>query len=261
VSEDFHRGLAATLFDLFNNDDDPEVGYLCRVAEQSGEPVLDLGCGPGRLLRQFLKAGLDADGCDISPDMLAICRTRAAADGLEPVLYEQSMAELDLPRRYRTIVLCGSLGLGGTHADDLEALRRIFDHLEPDGLVAIDHYQPWSDSDVWQLYGDGEIELPTPWTRHNPWMTTEEGDRLLAPSRVVELDPVGLSFVKEVRYDLYREKRLVAREVHRLTCRWYFLRDLERMLADAGFRDIRIHHDYTVRHTRDRDVSLFTAKR
>ncbi|MFB2351895.1 class I SAM-dependent methyltransferase, partial [Priestia megaterium] len=74
-----------------------------RLIERSGEPALDLGCGTGRLLRHYLRAGIDVDGCDYSADMLAQCEARAQAEGLSPRLYRQALHELDLPRRYRTI--------------------------------------------------------------------------------------------------------------------------------------------------------------
>ena len=82
---DFHRGLAALLFQVVNRDDAPEVGYYRDIIERSGQPALDAGCGPGRLLCQYLRAGLDVDGCDISPDMLELCRARAEADGRHAV--------------------------------------------------------------------------------------------------------------------------------------------------------------------------------
>ena len=101
----------------------------------AGQPALDAGCGTGRLLLPYLRAGLDVVGCDISQDMLAECRRLAAADGLEPTLYAQALHELDLPRRFRTIVCCGTFGLGSTRAQDAQALARLHDHLQPGGLL------------------------------------------------------------------------------------------------------------------------------
>ena len=39
----------------------------------------------------YLQAGLDVEGADSSPEMLAICRRKAAEAGLSPVLYQQPM--------------------------------------------------------------------------------------------------------------------------------------------------------------------------
>ncbi len=69
----------------------------------------------GSAARAVPACGLDVDGCDISPDMLALASERAVREGLDPPnLYAQAMHELDLPRRYRTIIVCGGFGLGGS---------------------------------------------------------------------------------------------------------------------------------------------------
>ena len=88
----------------------------------------------------YLQAGLDVDGSDISPDMLERVRERCEREGLAaPNLYAQAMHELDLPRRYRTIIVCGGFGLGGRREHDVEGLRRIYEHLEPGGTLVLDN--------------------------------------------------------------------------------------------------------------------------
>src|SRR5262245_31100417 len=107
----WHHGLVARWWAEFNLDG-PEIDFFgCYV--EAGQPALDLAGGAGRLLVPYLRAGLDVDGCDVSEDMLARCRERAEREGLTPTLYAQALHELDLPRRYRTILLCGGFGLGG----------------------------------------------------------------------------------------------------------------------------------------------------
>jgi 2-polyprenyl-3-methyl-5-hydroxy-6-metoxy-1,4-benzoquinol methylase len=91
-----------------------QVPFFQREIERFGQPVLDLGCGVGRLLLPLLCAGVDIDGCDISGDMLRQCRDKAAAQGLTPRLYQQPMHAVDLPRKYRTIYICGSFNLAGS---------------------------------------------------------------------------------------------------------------------------------------------------
>src|SRR5262249_28928407 len=108
------------------------------ILSESGSPALDVGCGTGRLLLPYLAAGLEVEGVEPSADMLAICRQRAAERGLNPVLYRQTMQALDLPRRYRAIIVpCGSFQLVMERAEAWEALRRLHAHLEQGGVLAL----------------------------------------------------------------------------------------------------------------------------
>src|SRR6476469_9656769 len=146
--ETWHYGMAAQWWSEFNNDG-PDIPYFQGIIERYGQPALDVACGTGRLLIPYLRAGLDVDGCDISPDMLAYCRDKAKREGFEPHLYHTAMHELDVPRKYKTIYLCGSFGIGGVRSHDWEAVRRFYEHLEPGGVLAFDHDLPYSDERWW----------------------------------------------------------------------------------------------------------------
>ena len=101
----WHYGLVARWWAEFNAPDPAERAFYRGIIERNGQPVLDLGCGAGRLLLPLLSTGLDVDGCDISPDMLAFCREGAAKQGVTAILYQQAMHDLELPRRYQTIFI------------------------------------------------------------------------------------------------------------------------------------------------------------
>jgi len=45
-----------------------------QVAAAGGGPVVDLGCGPGRLTGHLRSLGLDVSGLDLSPGMVAVAR-------------------------------------------------------------------------------------------------------------------------------------------------------------------------------------------
>ena len=133
----WHHGLIADWWSNFNLDA-PEV-ELYRPYLRS--PVLDAGCGAGRLLVPLLAAGYDVDGCDVSADMIDRCRKRAPA----APIWISALHELVPPRRYGSIVASGVFGLGSTRAQDEETVRRLHDALGcstrdlglPDG-VAVD---------------------------------------------------------------------------------------------------------------------------
>ncbi len=133
-----YQGLMAQAWDLLRGDTSqwPDRFFYLDAIGRYGQPVLDVGCGTGRLLLDYLAQGIDVDGVDNSPDMLALCREKARALGLTPRLYEQPMEALALPRTYRTILIpSSSIQLIVEPAQADEAMRRIARHLEPGGAV------------------------------------------------------------------------------------------------------------------------------
>jgi SAM-dependent methyltransferase len=83
-------------------------------------PVLEPMCGTGMKLIPLLEAGADGDGLDASPFMLAICREKCEAKGLNCTLYEQSLEQMALPRRYGFIFI-PARSFGHTHDKTLAA--------------------------------------------------------------------------------------------------------------------------------------------
>jgi SAM-dependent methyltransferase len=66
------------------------------VAEHCPQPgrLLDLGCGTGRLLLAFARRGHWVLGVDLSPEMLAVARARAAEVGLTVYLLQANLTDL-----------------------------------------------------------------------------------------------------------------------------------------------------------------------
>jgi SAM-dependent methyltransferase len=145
----WHDGLLARWWAEFNAGG-PEGASFPQFIERDGQPALDVGWGAGRLLLPDLRAGLDVDGCDVSPDMLAQCRELAARAGLAPRLSAQARHNLALPRTYRPLVACGSFGLGGNRPWDVQALRRMDQHRTPGGRLVLDNAVPDAQAGQWQ---------------------------------------------------------------------------------------------------------------
>jgi SAM-dependent methyltransferase len=260
----WHHGIVARWWAEFNVDG-PEIAYFQKFIEGDGQPALDLACGTGRLLVPWLRAGLDVDGCDISADMVALCRERAEAAGLSPNLFVQPMHELALPRRYRTIVVCGGFGLAVDREQSAASLKRIYEQLEPGGMLLLDNEAPYADAGLWRRWLKEErLALPM------PWQELGEGDRRRGSdgseyelrSRIVELDPLAQSVALEMRADLWRDGEHVAGEEHRLSMSLYFTHELVAMLERAGFADVTLSGDYTDEEpTADSAFVVFRATR
>jgi SAM-dependent methyltransferase len=261
----WHYGVVARYWAEFNTSG-PEIDYFRRFVENGGEPALDVACGTGRLLIPWLEAGLDVDGCDISADMIALCRERAEREGLAPNLYVQPMHQLDLPRRYRTIVVCGGFGVGSNRAWDLQALARFHDHLEPGGTLALDNEVPYSGSGYgrqWRYWTkEGRSELPRPWPPPGERRQGSEGTEYDLRSRTVSLDPLAQSVAYELRARMWRDGELVAEDEHRIDLMLYFKDEIVLMLERAGFRDVEVRGGYEDEEpTPEHDFLVFSARK
>ena len=259
MADTWHHGLIAKWWAEFN-EGGPEVEFFRRYVE-AGQPALDLGCGTGRLLLPWLRAGLDVDGCDLSPDMIALCREAVEREGLRTNLYVQGIHELDLPRRYRTIVVCGALGLGGRRDDAAEGLRRIYEHLETGGVFVVDNEVPYADGNGWQYWSrSGAKELPRPWGEPGERRRGSDGAEYALSARLVALDPLEQQTMFEMRAWMWRDGELVAEEEHRLDMTLYFTREIVLMLELAGFVDIQLRAGYEDREpTAADDFVVFIA--
>lgn len=260
MSNIWHYGLMAERWAEFLQDT-PELECFQRAIDRHGEPVLDVACGAGRLLHPLRRAGVDVEGADISADMLAQCRRKADDAGLDVKLYQQSMHSLDLPRSYRTIYICGSFGLAGSRADDLETLRRCRAHLEPGGALLLNIQAEYNSEEAWTMWlPEGRNSLPQNWPEDGQPRTAPDGSQHSAFFRTVEVDPLEQTFTRQVRLEKRRDGELVGSEEYTLQGNMYFKNEVQLMLQMAGFRDINVTGDYSQEPaTPDHDELVFIA--
>lgn len=222
--------------------------FYLDVIKKYGEPVLDVGCGTGRLVLDYLAQGIEIEGVDNSPDMLAICREKAERLGLQPALYEQYLETLSLPRHYRTILIPSStIQLIIEPAMVKQALQRVYEHLLPGGALA---------ASIMGLWKTGEPLI-------QKWDT----------SAVRAAD--GATFRREVtnRYepdeeiehtqDLYQmivDGQVVAEELHQRSpaTRSYNQAQARSLFENMGFASVTLYSGFTFEPVKAED-NLFTV--
>lgn len=223
-------GLAATTWDDFAGEEPkPDYHVYRTLIEEHPGRVLDVGCGTGRLLLPYLAQGLDIEGVDSSDEALAICRAKAAAQGLSPVLHRQRMQALELRSRYRVIILPGgTFHLVGDADTAREALRRFHDHLEPGGILALSLDNPQDElarSDVGRWTTSGVISRPSDLELRQDRMVSEvDWDRRVSTTHI--------------RFRAVRRGRVVNEETYVMRMRLFFRDEIESLLEQAGFLNV-----------------------
>jgi ubiquinone/menaquinone biosynthesis C-methylase UbiE len=233
----------------------PDVAFYRDIILASGQPALDVGCATGRLVLAYLSEGIDCDAVDVSPEMLAIVRRKAAARGLDVTgrLFQQGMETLDLPRRYRTIVVSSSsFQLLTDPADASEALRRFQVHLEPGGALVMSLMLLYTDPPPAPVF-------TTEWGAWREATRPTDGAVFRRRSRSTYNMPQQLESTED-EYQLVLDGRVVKSESHAQSpaTRWYTQTQAIALLEAAGFTNVRLTAGFTYEPAKPED-SLFCA--
>jgi SAM-dependent methyltransferase len=205
--------------------------------------VLDVGCGTGRLLLDYLELGIDIDGVDNSPEMLALCREKADARGVQPSLYEQPLEALALGRRYRLILVPSStLQLVTDPVLAAAAVQRLHDHLLDGGAVVASVMTLWQPGMA--LYNE-----------FSQAATHADGAHVHRLARSWFEPATGCERTEDV-YRLIVEGEVVREEVHRRApaTRSYTQAEARALFEAAGFQQVRLLSRFTFEPARDDDA-------
>jgi SAM-dependent methyltransferase len=138
----------ARFYDLSHDRLTHDIPFLLALANQTGGPVLEPGCGSGRLLVPLARAGYAVTGVDNSREMLARAERRLAGETAD-VRGRARLLDADLKRLAWTGVEPFGLIIFGfntfMHLDEAgagAALQRLRPVLRPGGLLVIDVENP-----------------------------------------------------------------------------------------------------------------------
>jgi SAM-dependent methyltransferase len=135
----------ARFYDLDTEGLDADLAFWIQLARRTGGPVLEIGCGTGRVLLPLARAGFSVVGVDVSPAMLAIAREKVAVArlGKQVELVQADALDLHLNRLFPLVfVALNSFGHFAEPGEPARALESMRAHLEPGGLVALDLTNP-----------------------------------------------------------------------------------------------------------------------
>jgi SAM-dependent methyltransferase len=235
-------GLIAHLYDhvaLYRKR--PDIDFFVEAAKAAGGPVLEVGCGSGRVLIPIARAGVEITGLDLSPAMLDVCRERLVSEPPDVQARVQlvpgDMRNFDLGRTFRLATIPFRPFQHLTTVDDqfacLNAIRR---HLDEDGILILDLFNPSLDGLAKVAIGE-EID-------EGPEFSAPGGLRIFRRHKIVATDRHNqLNHIELIYYVTYPDGRQ-ERLVHSFAMRYLFRFEAEHLLARAGFAVEHLYAGY-----------------
>lgn len=135
----FDEDVAGMYRDVRRGDETVAVALLEALAGPG--PALELGIGAGRIALPLAARGIQVDGIDISPEMVAQLRALPGGDKLHVVL--GSFADLPVSENYRLIFVVWNTFFNLlTQEEQIRCFENVAKHLTEDGCFVIEAYVP-----------------------------------------------------------------------------------------------------------------------
>jgi SAM-dependent methyltransferase len=114
-----------------------DLGYWLSLAERFGGPILELGCGTGRVFLPLHEAGFSVYGIDVEPAAILLLRQKLQKTGGDPAsVIQADMASFHLPNQFNLIICpCNTFSTLNSPTRG-RTLGVIQSHLAPDGCFA-----------------------------------------------------------------------------------------------------------------------------
>ncbi len=210
----------------------PDIDFYVQEAVNAPGPVLELGCGTGRVLIPSAQAGARLVGLDVSTAMLAVCQAKLERES-EAVrssvqLVQSDMREFSLPGRFALVTIpFRPFQHLLTVADQLSCLVAVREHLADGGRLVMDVFNPSIDALAKQPEGEEFGDEPE--------FVTPDGRRVVRAHKIAAQDRFNqVNHIELIYYITHldgREERLV----DAFTMRYFFRFEMEHLLARSGF--------------------------
>jgi SAM-dependent methyltransferase len=219
-----------------------DLEYYSRALEGTVGQILEPAVGTGRILIPLLEAGLDVEGYDTSPEMIATCRANGRRRNLDPVVHEADMTAFVRSNEYAAVIVpAGSIVLLDGRDEVVRALGCFRASLRPGGTLTLDVPAP-------ELIDGSE---PTRSWAVEPFVWTLQ-------TLGTQYDPAANQTTRWLRYEKWRDGALVATELQRFRLQHWSIAEFTGLLLSTGFTEITVAGDYQDDRAPDRKTSLWS---
>lgn len=203
-----------------------------------GGPVLDVGCGTGRVSLHLAQHGQNVMGVDASTAMLERAEEHAEQMGEAGRRVEWVHGDIrDLERGERfglaIFAFSGFMHLL-EHSEQIKALERIAAHVKPGGGIVLDLANP---IDIFRAEDTASLVV------ERLFVDAETGDTVMQQS-LATFDRISQIMSLTWVYDRISADGLVHRSMMPQRVRYTFAAEMSLLLQRTGFEQVEIYGDY-----------------
>ncbi len=220
----------APFYDVMYSDRHDDLMMYLDFVRQFGGPVLECGCGTGRILFSVAVTGIEIWGIDSSEKMLTAAQVKV--QNLRPEikqkirLSQQDMRNFQIDHFFKLCIVPFRAFLHMLTADDQNrALSQINRHLEKDGYLIIDIFAPSHEL----------LAKQTTTIRFDQKVNCETGKKFSLTDKVTYEHAKQLLHV-ERHYEEVGDKDLANRKIMPFTLRSIFRYEMQALLEKNGFQ-------------------------
>ncbi len=231
--------LLARFYDLENADFIEDLDLWVELAKASGGPVLELGCGTGRVTQQIARAGVKITGLDNSQSMLDGARAklkRLPELAARATLIYGNMTKFEIPesRFALCIVPFNTFMHLQTTAEQLAMLTCARKHLTPGSQLVLDITNPSP------TYADPPSES----LMHERTFRDEAMSLTVQQFSTLRVERTAQQAQIVYHYDVLDDEGHLKRTLVPITLRYTFPIEMGLLLDRAGFRLAHLYGDY-----------------
>ena len=227
----------ARFYDAENTDKFDDIQMYQELAQAYGGPIIDIGCGTGRVMIPLAQQGYEVHGIDYEDAMLDRARVRMQADtslAEHMTLHHGDVLTYEMDQQFK-LTLVPYNGLMHFHYQDIQlaVLKRLRQWTRDDGLLVLDL------PNAGEVFATQETDAIM---MERTFLEPETGHMVMQQSTSY-LDRVQQLLRVNWIYDEVTAEQTVKRTVAPLVLYYYFYSELRLLLQASGFAVDAVYGD------------------
>lgn len=198
-----------------------DISFLSDMADQHGDPILELCCGTGRIAVPLAEKGWQVTGIDVSDSMLEVAKRKSS----QVNWLKADVTNFEVEDKFSLIIFPLNSIFHLLRIEDLEScFQCVKKHLKPEGIFIVDTFNFYTKAGLEDLWDDSPCLYSV--------YQDPDGKGTVVVTAVAKFDSIEQICYEKMFFKLIEHQQEFVEEV---TYRIYHPNELELLLKYNGF--------------------------